>query len=107
MEPIVNMLNEQELLIESNGALIVELGDDMPPCLIKKSDGATLYATRDLTAAIDRKRTHNFVNSMYVVGYESTRRNVTNNYSNSQYHLIPRGKRYSPSFFSTNFKLTY
>ena len=72
MEPIVNMLNEKGLLKESEGALIVDLGDDMPPCLIKKSDGATLYATRDLTAAIDRKQTYDFVKSIYVVGNEQS-----------------------------------
>ncbi|MBO1909923.1 arginine--tRNA ligase, partial [Microvirga sp. 3-52] len=60
MEPIVDLLNEKGLLKESDGALVVELGDKMPPCLIKKSDGATLYATRDLTAAIDRKKTYDF-----------------------------------------------
>ena len=72
MEPIIDLLNEKGLLIESDGALVVELEDDMPPCLIKKSDGATLYATRDLTAAIDRKKTYDFVKSIYVVGNEQS-----------------------------------
>ena len=53
----LNEFADKGLLIESDGALVVELDEDMPPCLIKKSDGATLYATRDLTAAIDRKDT--------------------------------------------------
>lgn len=51
---------------------MVELGEDIPPCLIKKSDGATLYATRDLTAAIDRKKNYKFVKSLYVVGNEQS-----------------------------------
>ncbi|WP_210470613.1 arginine--tRNA ligase [Sporosarcina sp. 6E9] len=72
MEPIVDLLNEKGLLKESDGALVVELGDKMPPCLIKKSDGATLYATRDLTAAIDRKKTYDFEKSIYVVGNEQS-----------------------------------
>ncbi len=72
MEPVVNELADKGLLVESDGALVVELGEDMPPCLIKKSDGATLYATRDLSAAIDRKITYNFVKSLYVVGNEQS-----------------------------------
>ncbi|WP_203247500.1 arginine--tRNA ligase [Sporosarcina beigongshangi] len=72
MEPIVDELNAKKLLIESDGALVVELEEGMPPCLIKKSDGATLYATRDLSAAIDRKITYNFVKSLYVVGNEQS-----------------------------------
>ena len=72
MEPIVDELIAKNLLVKSDGALVVELGDDIPPCLIKKSDGATLYATRDLTAAIDRKKTYKFVKSLYVVGNEQS-----------------------------------
>ena len=72
MEPIVKELADKGLLKESNGALVVELDEDIPPCLIMKSDGATLYATRDLTAAIDRKETYDFVKSLYVVGNEQS-----------------------------------
>ena len=72
MEPIVDELNAKGLLVESDGALVVELGEDIPPCLIKKSDGATLYATRDLTAAFDRKKNYEFVKSLYVVGNEQS-----------------------------------
>ena len=64
MAPVVDELIKKELLIESDGALVVELGENMPPCLIKKSDGATLYATRDLAAALDRKKTYDFVKSI-------------------------------------------
>ena len=59
-------------MIESDGALVVELDEGMPPCLIKKSDGATLYATRDLAAALDRKDRYDFVKSLYVVGNEQS-----------------------------------
>ena len=72
MEPIVEELSQKQLLVESDGAQVVEIGDDIPPCLIKKSDGATLYATRDITAALDRKHTYNFAKSLYVVGNEQS-----------------------------------
>lgn len=72
MEPIVQELEEKRLLVESDGAQVVDLGEAIPPCLIRKSDGATLYATRDLTAAIDRKNTYDFVKSIYVVGNEQS-----------------------------------
>jgi arginyl-tRNA synthetase len=71
MERVVELLKEKQLLIESEGAQVVEL-EDFPPCLIKKSDGATLYATRDLAAAIYRQENYHFVKSLYVVGNEQT-----------------------------------
>lgn len=50
MEDFIGILEEHELLEESEGALVVNLEEEgMPPCLIRKSDGATIYATRDLT----------------------------------------------------------
>ncbi|WP_060203048.1 arginine--tRNA ligase [Sporosarcina koreensis] len=72
MEPVVQELEDKGLLVESEGAMVVELEESIPPCLIKKSDGATLYATRDLAAALDRKRTYDFVKSIYVVGNEQS-----------------------------------
>lgn len=72
MDPIVEALQNKKLLRESDGALVVDVGEDMPPCLIKKSDGATLYATRDITAALNRKETYDFVKSIYVVGNEQS-----------------------------------
>ncbi|MBT2681062.1 arginine--tRNA ligase [Bacillus sp. ISL-35] len=73
MEPIVELLAEKELLVESDGAMVVQLEDAaLPPCLIKKSDGATLYATRDLAAAKYRYDQHTFVTSLYVVGNEQS-----------------------------------
>lgn len=68
---IVRELEEKNLLRESDGAKIVDLSEyDMPPCLILKSDGATLYATRDLAAAIYRKETYHFDQSLYIVAYQ-------------------------------------
>lgn len=71
MEPVIEELREKGLLQESEGAFVVDLSDlDMPPCLILKSDGATLYATRDLAAALYRKKTYNFSKCLYVVAYQ-------------------------------------
>ncbi len=53
---------------ESQGALIVDLGADMPPCLLQKTDGATLYATRDISAALYRYEKYKFAQLLYVVG---------------------------------------
>ena len=53
----------------SDGALIVDLKEyGMPPCLLRKSDGATLYAARDIAAAIHRYNTYKFTKLIYVVG---------------------------------------
>ncbi len=53
---------------ESQGALIVDLGEDMPPCLLRKKDGATLYVTRDISAALYRFEHYRFAKALYVVG---------------------------------------
>jgi len=69
MGEVVDMLRDKGLLTESNGAQIVDLEKfGMPPCLILKSDGATIYATRDLAAGLYRYRTYNFHKCLYVVG---------------------------------------
>lgn len=68
---VVDELREKGLLKEDQGAQIVDLSAyDMPPCIILRSDGATLYATRDLATAIYRKETYDFVKSLYVVAYQ-------------------------------------
>ncbi|GAM13983.1 arginine--tRNA ligase [Mesobacillus selenatarsenatis] len=72
MEPIVKMLREKGVLEDSDGAQVVKLDESEAPCLIKKSDGATLYATRDLAAAKYRFEEYSFVKSLYVVGNEQT-----------------------------------
>ena len=71
MQPVIDELKEKGLLVESEGAQIVDLSAyDMPPCLVLRSDGASLYATRDLAAAIYRKQTYDFYKSLYVVAYQ-------------------------------------
>lgn len=73
MDEVVTMLEEKHLLQTNEGAEIVDLEKyDLNPALIKKSDGATLYITRDLAAALYRKREYNFVKSLYVVGNEQS-----------------------------------
>ncbi len=71
MGPVIEELREKGLLKIDDGASIVDLSAyDMPPCIILRSDGATLYATRDLATAIYRKNTYDFVKSLYVVAYQ-------------------------------------
>ena len=71
MQPIIDALREKGLLREDKGAQIVDLQDyGMPPALILRSDGATLYITRDLAAAKYRKDTYHFDKSLYVVAYQ-------------------------------------
>ncbi|WP_397540222.1 arginine--tRNA ligase [Rummeliibacillus pycnus] len=71
MENVVEELKEKQLLVESKGALVVEL-ENMPPSLIMKKDGTTLYVTRDLAAAIYRHETYGSTKSFYVVGNEQS-----------------------------------
>lgn len=73
MDDVIKTIQDKGLLQESRGAEIVDLSDlDLSPALIRKTDGATLYITRDLAAAIYRKNTYNFVKSLYVVGSEQS-----------------------------------
>ena len=69
MDAVIRQLEEKKLLKQSEGATIVDLEPfGLPPCLIKKSDDSTLYATRDLTALLYRKEHFNFDKILYVVG---------------------------------------
>ncbi|HBJ98088.1 MAG TPA: arginine--tRNA ligase [Clostridiales bacterium] len=71
MQPVIDELTEKGLLVESDGAKVVKLDDyGMPPCIILRSDGASLYATRDLAAALYRKKTYDFYKCLYVVAYQ-------------------------------------
>lgn len=68
MEATAARIRERGLLAESDGALVVELENyGMPPCLIRKRDGATTYATRDLAAAEYRHAEYDFDKCLYVV----------------------------------------
>lgn len=71
MQPCLDILKDKGLLVESDGAQVVNLDDyGMPPCLLVKADGATLYATRDIAAAYYRKKTYDFYKCLYVVAYQ-------------------------------------
>lgn len=69
MDEVVKDLEDANLLVPSDNAMIVDLEKySMPPMLVKKSDGSTLYATRDLAAAYYRHKTYDFYKNIYVVG---------------------------------------
>ena len=71
MGPIIKELEEKNLLVEDQGAKVVMLDDySMPPCMILKKDGATLYSTRDITAAQYRKDTYDFDKCIYITAYQ-------------------------------------
>ncbi|MBE7092768.1 MAG: arginine--tRNA ligase [Clostridiales bacterium] len=68
---VVEELKEKNLLELSEGAYVVKLDQyQMPPCILLKSDGATIYATRDLAAIFYRKKTYDFDKCLYVVAYQ-------------------------------------
>jgi len=71
MAAVIDELKEKGLITVSDGAQIVVLDDyNMPPCLITKKDGSSLYATRDISAALYRKNTYDFSKCIYVTGLE-------------------------------------
>lgn len=73
MDEVIEILEEKGLLQESQGASIVDLEEfNLNPALIKKSDGATLYITRDLATALYRKRTYDFAKNIYITGHEQS-----------------------------------
>ncbi len=67
---VVKEIEQKGLSKISEGATIVDLGEDKVPAIIKKSDGTTLYITRDIAALLDRKKTYDFDEMLYVVGTE-------------------------------------
>jgi arginyl-tRNA synthetase len=68
MQPVLDDLAAKGLLVESEGARVVDLADrNLPPCILVKSDGATIYATRDLASAVDRWDSWKFDRALYVV----------------------------------------
>lgn len=73
LEDTIRLVQEKGIAAESEGALIVDLERyGLPPAMLRKKDGATLYLTRDLAAAQYRKRTFDFAKALYVVGAEQT-----------------------------------
>lgn len=73
LDDTIRLIQERGIAAESEGALIVDLEQyGLPPAMLRKKDGATLYLTRDLAAALYRKRTFAFTRALYVVGAEQT-----------------------------------
>ncbi|MEL7604236.1 MAG: arginine--tRNA ligase, partial [Bacillota bacterium] len=71
MGRVIEELEDRNLLKLDDGAYLVDLNDyGMPPCIVLRSDGATLYATRDIAAALYRKDTYDFAKCLYVVAYQ-------------------------------------
>lgn len=70
MQPVIDELKNKKLLHESQGAQVVDMGEDENPAIIVKSDGTSIYLTRDLAAAEWRMKEYNFVKMLYVVGNE-------------------------------------
>lgn len=68
LQGVIDLLNEKKLLVRSEGADVVMLGENEPPCLIRKSDGASLYATRDLASALYRMQELKADLNLYIVG---------------------------------------
>lgn len=75
MDEVIEQIAEKTGVREDQGALVVDMayGEDEPPMMLKKSDGATLYATRDVAAAVDRWDRFGFDKCLYVVGVEQKR----------------------------------
>ena len=70
---LVELLKAKKLLIESQGANVIDLSDyDMPPCMITKKDGSSIYHSRDIAAVLYRKEKYNFDKCLYVTGLEQT-----------------------------------
>ncbi len=70
---LISELEKKHLLKDSQGAKIIDLDAyDMPPCLITKSDGGSIYHSRDIAAAIYRKKTYHFDKCLYVTGLEQS-----------------------------------
>ena len=68
-DEVVSMLKEKNLLVESEGAQVVDLEEyGVPPCIILKSDGTTIYGTRDIAAILYRDENYHFDKNIYVVG---------------------------------------
>ena len=71
IDEVIDILEKTGKLVESEGARIIDLSEqNMPPCIVRKSDGSTIYAIRDLAAILYRARTYDFDKCLYVVAYE-------------------------------------
>ena len=70
---LVELLKEKKLLVESQGANVIDLSEyNMPPCMITKKDGSSIYHSRDIAAVLYRKEKYDFDKCLYVTGLEQT-----------------------------------
>lgn len=69
-QEVVDILEQKHVLKLSEGAKVVEVGQGMPPCMIVKSNGSSIYATRDLASILYRARTYDFTKAIYITAYE-------------------------------------
>ena len=69
-DEVIKILEEKNVLKDSQGAKVVNVGDDIPPCIILKSNGSTIYATRDLASILYRARNYDFKKAIYITGSE-------------------------------------
>ena len=72
MDRVIDELKEKNLLVESEGAMVVMMDEDIPPCMILTSQGTTIYATRDLAALLYRIDNYNFDKCLYLVASEQS-----------------------------------
>lgn len=70
MDEVIDILDKRGVLKLSQGAKVVEMPGNMPPCIIVKSNGSTIYATRDLAAILYRARTYDYAKNIYITSYE-------------------------------------
>lgn len=70
MDEVIEILDKKGVLKDSQGAKVVEVGNNMPPCIVLKSNGSTIYATRDLAAILYRARTYDFSKCIYITATE-------------------------------------
>lgn len=70
MDEVIEILDKKGVLKDSQGAKVVEVGNNMPPCIVLKSNGSTIYATRDLAAILYRARTYDFTKCIYITATE-------------------------------------
>jgi len=68
IEAAIKTVEDAGLLVKSEGAMVVEMDEDIPPAIIRKSDGATTYIARDLAALLFRSKEYKFDKMVYVVG---------------------------------------
>lgn len=67
VENVIKEMKEKNLLTESEGATVIEMGEDTPPAIVLKRDGSSTYITRDVATALHRKKIYNFDKNIYVV----------------------------------------